>query len=363
MRSTTEAPPINDLKDNDLISETKKLLGLERSVLCSFLINLAEIDSRKIYAAAGYPSLFKYVVKEFNLSESSAAKRIVVSRSARKIPRLLDEIKSGKLHLSGAYMLCKNIKDENFNSWFEKVQFKSKTEIEEMLKKEFSFSKSVREYIRPVVAPVSAVIKQEDKPQEARSLFDSFDNKKCKQESCQSPLASQRDSTDFEIRLGITVKKEVYENIKKLQRLTGKDKLSDVIEKAIKHYLELIDPEKKVERRKARKEKSKSRVFNNLATSPVQVNENISPKQSRHIPQKVKDEVYLRDQGRCTFINSEGKRCEAQHHLEFDHLVPFAKGGQSTVDNLILKCRAHNFLAAREQFGTEFMKRYQKSSQ
>ena len=73
------------LNDSVLIDETKKLLGLERNVLGAFLVYLAELDVRKIYAISGYPSLFKYLVKEFNLSEASAAKRVGVASASLRI--------------------------------------------------------------------------------------------------------------------------------------------------------------------------------------------------------------------------------------------------------------------------------------
>ena len=241
MSNIAKALSINTLKDTDLISKTKKLLSVERSVLCSFLINLAEIDVRNIYASAGYPSLFKYCVKEFNLCEGAAAKRIVVSRHAKIFPRLLDEIRSGRLHLSGAYLLCKNADKENFDTWLDKAQHKSKTEIEEMLRKEESLSKSIREYIRPVIVPIvttskSNVSQKKETHEEARSLFEE-NSAITPPNNASVPQKDHQDPALFEIRLGIIVKKEVYENLKKLQRLTGKDKLSDVIEKAITHYL------------------------------------------------------------------------------------------------------------------------------
>ena len=51
----------------------------------------------------------------------------------------------------------------------------------------------------------------------------------------------------------------------------------------------------------------------------------------------------------------ETKRCEAIHRLEFDHVTPRAFGGQNTVGNLRLLCRAHNNLAAKDAMGKEFI--------
>ncbi len=56
---------------------------------------------------------------------------------------------------------------------------------------------------------------------------------------------------------------------------------------------------------------------------------------SRHIPQDVKTAVWERDRGRCV-------QCEASDYLEFDHIIPHAKGGASTVQNVQLLCRRCN---------------------
>jgi 5-methylcytosine-specific restriction endonuclease McrA len=78
---------------------------------------------------------------------------------------------------------------------------------------------------------------------------------------------------------------------------------------------------------------------------------------SRHIPAAVKRAVSDRDQGRCAFVSEAGKRCESRRHLEYDHVEPVARGGQSTVENVRLLCRAHNQHEAERWFGAEFMER------
>jgi 5-methylcytosine-specific restriction endonuclease McrA len=56
----------------------------------------------------------------------------------------------------------------------------------------------------------------------------------------------------------------------------------------------------------------------------------------------VRREVAARDTGRCRFVSRDGHRCGETRFLEFHHVVPVARGGQATVDNLQLRCRAHN---------------------
>jgi len=56
---------------------------------------------------------------------------------------------------------------------------------------------------------------------------------------------------------------------------------------------------------------------------------------SRHIPQDVKDQVWRRDQGRCV-------QCGSNEELEFDHIIPFSRGGASTYRNVQLLCEICN---------------------
>jgi hypothetical protein len=69
----------------------------------------------------------------------------------------------------------------------------------------------------------------------------------------------------------------------------------------------------------------------------------------------MKRAVWERDGGRCTFVAESGHRCESRKRLEFDHIDPVAIGGEATVDNIRLRCRAHNQYEAESIFGAGFM--------
>ena len=71
---------------------------------------------------------------------------------------------------------------------------------------------------------------------------------------------------------------------------------------------------------------------------------------SRHVPAEVRREVWARDQGRCAFPGAQG-RCGETGQLEFHHLIPFARGGPATVENIALRCRAHNSHESEQLFG------------
>ena len=72
---------------------------------------------------------------------------------------------------------------------------------------------------------------------------------------------------------------------------------------------------------------------------------------SRHIPSEVKRAVSKRDADQCAFVSPEGRRCTQRAFLEFHHVQPFAHQGPATVENISLRCRAHNVYESELVFG------------
>jgi hypothetical protein len=72
---------------------------------------------------------------------------------------------------------------------------------------------------------------------------------------------------------------------------------------------------------------------------------------SCRIPAAVRREVWMRDDGQCAFVAPNGRRCAERAFLEFHHVEPYAAGGRATVENIALRCRAHNGYEAQLFFG------------
>jgi 5-methylcytosine-specific restriction endonuclease McrA len=129
-----------------------------------------------------------------------------------------------------------------------------------------------------------------------------------------------------------------------LSNQQGKPSYEAVLEAALDEFLKGHDPEKREQRREQRRQR---------AASP-----RIDSEASRRIPAAVRDAVFARDKGRCAYVGSNGVRCAATHHLQIDHIVPYARGGTNSVHNLRLLCERHNKLEAERVYGKGAMKRF-----
>jgi hypothetical protein len=59
----------------------------ECTTTAELLADLGELDARKLYVPAGFPSMFAYCVGAHHMSEDTAFKRIRASRTARQCRR------------------------------------------------------------------------------------------------------------------------------------------------------------------------------------------------------------------------------------------------------------------------------------
>lgn len=74
-------------------------------------------------------------------------------------------------------------------------------------------------------------------------------------------------------------------------------------------------------------------------------------RRSRYIPVAVRRTVWARDGGRCAFTTADGRRCDERSFLQFHHDIPHGDNGAATIENIQLRCRAHNFYEADLYFG------------
>ena len=132
-------------------------------------------------------------------------------------------------------------------------------------------------------------------------------------------------------------------------------KLEDVLAEALEVLIEKRSPERRAMRRAKRLAKES---VSNIQYGQETEQQASAQETKRHIPQAVRDQVYLRDKGRCAFVATDGRRCNANHDLEIHHIKPFARNGGHSLENLELRCRCHNIHQAGVDFGKAFMSQF-----
>jgi len=91
---------LNHLTDQVLLANTEALARTERETLTKILHHLREIERRRLYSDQGCASLFEYAVKRLHYSEGQAGRRIQAMRLIKEFPEIEQKIQSGALSLS-----------------------------------------------------------------------------------------------------------------------------------------------------------------------------------------------------------------------------------------------------------------------
>ena len=92
-----------------------------------------------------------------------------------------------------------------------------------------------------------------------------------------------------------------------------KGRLEDIIDQALEDMLNKRDPQRKKE------PQPKKAETNSESTSEAQAKKQ---SQSRYIPNELRQKIWRRDQGQCTY-QANGKRCGEKGGIQVDHVAPF----------------------------------------
>lgn len=321
----------------------KRLTSVERRALVLLLAHLAEFDRRKLYADRGHPSLFAYCTSELGYSEQGAYKRIQAARAVRDHPTLLDHLAGEKINLATIVVLAPHLTPDNVGHLLDSARGLPIREIEKMVARSApqpdapdilralpAASPRAPQPHAPLPPPPSASAKPLPTQDSAGTPVPkaSHDGPP----DLLEPLSDRRYLFRFSGGEALRLKLEKSAALLRLGLRTGTMEI--IFAKSLDELLRKIDPVRRQARRRRERASPSSR--------------------GRRIPSSLRDEVWTRDQGRCTFIGSTGRRCPAKRWLEIDHVVPFSRGGRSDdPSNLRLLCRAHNQLAARLIFGAK----------
>jgi len=347
---------VEALSSSDLLSATRELVRESRGVEAELLVHLAEIDERRLYLERAFSSMFAFCVGELGFSEDAACNRINVARAARRLPVILEAVRSGQVHLTGLRLLAPHMTTENQSKVLAEAAGKSKREIEEVVAR-----------LSPQPPVPTMVRKLPDRPNPAPDAAPAFAFGTAipvaPPQSC--PLAfappaapaQRRDErraviaplSEETFKFQFTASRACRDKFRQAQdllrhRIPDGD-LGIIFERALDSLIENVTRERFAAGRNARQVPTKD----------------TDESCSRHIPDAIKREVFERDGGRCTFTDDRGRRCAETGALEFDHQEGFARTHLHRADRIRLLCRAHNQHAAEQMYGRAFMERARAS--
>jgi len=356
---------LTHVKDHVLLRDLTALTAKDRATTAVLLAHIAEVDARRLYAQAGYSAMYHYCIRALGFSEDMASKRIRAARVARRFPFVFDAIADGRLHVTGVSLLSstlRNLRAKEATDLLTAAEHKTKDEILVVLAERFP-QPDVATRVRALPgSPEGSVLSLqvpgtvEVQPSSIEPTPDAqgapdhlgvvrFDGEIVPRAAVASTspsfVSSPARTTPLSpgrFALQLTISAETREKLRRADDLLGRaltpGDLAAVLDRALDALIE------KLERRL---------LFENR-TSPK------PPTASgRHIPAHVRRAVRRRDGDRCTYVSENGVRCEERRALELDHILPVARGGESTVANLRLRCRPHNQLEAEQVFGAGFM--------
>ena len=128
---------LTHLDDAALLHGLRALVARERATTAAVLAHIAEVDARKLYVPAGFPSMHAYCIGELGFSEDAAFKRMQVARAARRFPAIFAAVAKGRLHLTGLGLLAPHLTEENAGELLVEASHRSNSEIEQLLARRF----------------------------------------------------------------------------------------------------------------------------------------------------------------------------------------------------------------------------------
>lgn len=322
-------PPLHQLSNAELIATLSRLAQSERTATAELIASLAEFDRRRLFLDEGYNSLFSYCIQVLRLSEHAAYGRIEAARTAKTFPKVLSMLEDGSITLTTICLLAPHLTQANHVALLEEAQGKRKRDVE-LIVARLRPQPDVPSVIRklPTTAPRLNACAPEGRDEAVLSASTGF----------AAPVAAPPAKpaiiapfTPERYKLQITVDRDAHDLLRQAQDLMRHAVPNGDPALIVTRALRLLVDDLLRKRAAAVAAPRRSRGVDDG---------------SRAIPASVRRAVWARDQGRCAFEGSRG-RCGARGLVEYHHVIPYAMGGTATVDNIELRCRAHNAHEAR----------------
>lgn len=353
---------------HEFTSRLLDLLRREQGAMADFLIALSEFDRKRFWVGLGYTSLFYFLHRELKLSSGASYHRKTAAELIQRFPEIVEPLRDGRLCLSSVCELAKVISRENLAEVLPRFFHSSKQEAKavaagiapqeavprRMVVTAVAAQAQASAGLGPATSPTldlsqpfhpgETPLPPQRMPAPPAALQDREEVRPASLPTASSqvvPLTAEAR------RLHVTVSKRFLEKLDAARDALSHSRPGADAEAILEAGLDLI-----LERADRRR---------GLVKRPRGA-KSTATEDPRHVPAHVSREVWTRDRGRCQWPVANGSICGSTHRVELDHVVPVARGGRSTPENLRMLCGFHNDLAARQVFGNDWMDRFTRGS-
>lgn len=325
---------LSDLSDADLVGRLVQIRKQERTSLVEFLRYLAEVDRRRTALGLGFPSLFSFCTDHLGLTKASAFRRTTAARLLARFPLVAEYLGDGRLNLTTLVELRDVLDESNLIEVLNRAAGRTEDQVKELvaalrpqaappdllrrlpatrnhaggsgpeltaaaftgLVPQSEVGTRATDVQVAAVPPPTAATREPPAPARiAGSAGGRIE-----------PIAPERHVLRMTVGAAFVADLEIVREA--LSHRVPAGTLEEVLHECIRVTLRRIERERHGVGRKT------------AAKAP--------PAGSRYVPVAVRDEVWRRDDGRCAFVGSDGRRCNSRYKLELHHLAswgpPFA---------------------------------------
>jgi 5-methylcytosine-specific restriction endonuclease McrA len=277
----------------------KALVKSERKIMHEILLMIQTFDLTRNYCELGYSSLYEYLTKEIRYSEGAAQRRISSARLMRECPQIERDLPTGELNLSQVALACVAFKKEDFSKC-------RKAEIINRIKN-----------------------------------LNLYETKKILLAECPNfaiPKAAPLPTREKKVQITLVFTEDEWSEVQTLMARMSHKVTDQKIESALLYWAREI------------KKKQSAPPPRRRQTAEVKPAQKSPPLRRRKaIPAAVQKIVLKKAGHQCEFVSPiTGRRCEAKHFVESDHVIAIALGGTNEIENLRALCKQHNLYSAKQ---------------
>jgi hypothetical protein len=303
------------MNDSEFHLEFESAARVHQSSTINILHFINDCERRKSHLDRGYSSIFDYCIRRLKYSSSTAGRLIQAARCIREHPEVLQMLEEREVSVSSICQVAKILDADNKDSILERIKGASRRDVERIAC-DYRPPVALRDRMVPVRVATGDGIEI--------MMLTQF-------------LASEEFAG-------------IFDEVRNLMSGSGEMSYGDVALAVFREYRDRHSPIARQQRREARKGAA------SLHSHRWERDDAID--RTRYIPDEVRDAVFVRDGGQCTFTAPDGTRCRCRKGVEVDHINPFAKNGGHSLSNLRLLCGGHNRLAAEKSMGRHVMQPY-----